>query len=110
MARGCGPAWAPIHRNVANPTAFERANYITILQGWSGDYQRRHASAATPERRGTAQTADAARPGGLCSPLREGDLASRITLMLGSHVVGRFYGGLRRFGIMLGNEVGMVLL
>jgi dihydroorotate dehydrogenase (fumarate) len=29
------------HRNVADPTAFERANYISILQGWSGDHQRR---------------------------------------------------------------------
>ncbi len=29
------------HRNVADPTAFERANYISILQGWPRDHQRR---------------------------------------------------------------------
>jgi dihydroorotate dehydrogenase (fumarate) len=27
------------HRHVADPTAFERANYINILQGWSGRYR-----------------------------------------------------------------------
>jgi dihydroorotate dehydrogenase (fumarate) len=26
------------HRNVADPSAFERANYISILQGWPGDH------------------------------------------------------------------------
>jgi dihydroorotate dehydrogenase (fumarate) len=26
------------HRNVADPSSFERANYISILQGWPGDY------------------------------------------------------------------------
>jgi dihydroorotate dehydrogenase (fumarate) len=27
------------HSRVADPTAFERANYISILQGWSGQYR-----------------------------------------------------------------------